>query len=356
MLDPKSKFKIIISIEIFFVSLSIFAIFYEIVRVYLFNNEMNGGLVSLSLLVLVIAGGHMFLKIYVMIPSLVKICYKGNLLFRLPSQYSLLPTKEHLPHQRKSRFVQILIHRDNTKTNKPICIFHAEYYDFAISKLVDYQCTDEAMQTGFCMYHDDYYINGKEIELGNALNEKINKLIDDGQEVFCIGYNIPFVSLTEKIIRKPIYFHGANIRIADFRGSVFANNAIAYFVRTSFEETSFEGTVFKDKVLFNHSQFKRISKRPGFFHQWEKDYNLEVKFSGFANFSNSKFYKSANFNSTEFNGVAMFDNTDFFNETVFSNSRFCVDARKSPLDKASFHSSLSTDHMFEGHNVIPTGG
>jgi hypothetical protein len=59
-MDQRSKFKIIISIEVFLVALSIFAISYEVIGVYLFNNEMNGGVVGLSLFVLVFAGGHMF--------------------------------------------------------------------------------------------------------------------------------------------------------------------------------------------------------------------------------------------------------------------------------------------------------
>lgn len=132
---------------------------------------------------------------------------------------------------------------------------------------MNYQCKESALKTGLCAYHDDYYINGREIELGNVLNERINKLVDDGQEVFCIGYHIPFVSLAGKNIRKPIYFHDATIRIADFRESVFEDKATAYFVNTSFEEASFENATIHGPVLFNEAQVSRFGQRDGFFHK-----------------------------------------------------------------------------------------
>src|SRR4249920_247492 len=103
--------------------------------IYLFNNEMNGGIVGLSLFVLVFVGVHMLLKIYVMVPSQIKITYKDTLLYLLPSEYCLLPTKEHLS-QRKSKYFQINRRSDSTETNKPVCFFHAQYYDVKKSKLV----------------------------------------------------------------------------------------------------------------------------------------------------------------------------------------------------------------------------
>jgi hypothetical protein len=65
-------------------------------------------------------------------------------------------------------------------------------------KLVDFQCNENALQKGFCIFHEKEVSKDKENELDVTINEKINHLIDDGQEVFCIGYKIPHVSLAGK--------------------------------------------------------------------------------------------------------------------------------------------------------------
>ena len=151
-----------------------------------------------------------------------------------PPKYYHIPPKQYLSDIETHNYT----HYDTANgsvgnTYKVKCYYNAKYYDTTRSRLVDFQCPEDALKKGFCILHEDDVSKSKENELDNTLNEKINKLIDVGQEIFWLGYNIPFVSFRGKKIYKPIYFHDAKIKIADFREAIFTEGALVYFVNTS---------------------------------------------------------------------------------------------------------------------------
>ena len=120
---------------------------------------------------------------------------RGNiLLFKKPPKYYPYPLKQYLSDIETHNYT----HYDTANgsvgnTYKVKCYYNAKYYDTTRSRLVDFQCPEDALKKGSCILHEDDVSKSKENELDNTLNEKINKLIDVGQEIFCLGYNIPFV-------------------------------------------------------------------------------------------------------------------------------------------------------------------
>ncbi|HYO06535.1 MAG TPA: pentapeptide repeat-containing protein, partial [Phototrophicaceae bacterium] len=276
-------------------------------------------------------------------------------LYEMSPKYYQYPPKQYLSD------IETHNYANNDSTNRSIvkagkikCYYNAKYYDTKKSQLVDFQCNEDALRKGFCIFHDDDASKGKENELDKTLNEKINKWIDDGQEVFCIGYNIPIVSLRGKKIFKPIYFHDAKIKIADFRKAIFTEEAMVYFVHTSFEEASFENAIFHSPVLFNNSTFSRNSDKQGFFHEWNEDYKLWSNYSGYADFRNAEFHGYADFNDTVFRGIAFFDYAKFFDDAIFTNSQFQTDKDKLTLDKASFYGKFYNKGIHMTNAFLPT--
>jgi uncharacterized protein YjbI with pentapeptide repeats len=209
----------------------------------------------------------------------------------------------------------------------------------------NHNCKEYALENGFCIFHQSGKVLNKDIEIFNQFNKKINNLIDEEKEVFCIGYNIPFISITGKTIKKPLYFHDAKINISDLRDSIFTDKAIGYFVNAVFEEASFENVIFHDKVLFNNSRFTRESERQGFFFKRDDNYDLKKHCSGYASFKNVIFYNQANFEGVEFSGIVFFDNAQFFSKAIFTESIFCVDYNKDALSQASFHGDFYQDEI-----------
>ena len=206
----------------------------------------------------------------------------------------------------------------------------------------------------FCIFHGGF--KKIDIDLDNTINEKINRLIDNKQEVFCIGYAIPFLSLRGKEISKPLHFHDATILIADFTDTVFASEeAIAYFVNTSFEEASFENVQFHARAIFTNSTFRRESKDQGYLHTWREDYRLEYSYSGYANFNNAEFYDEANFYRAKFFSLVQFDNVKFFDVAEFAETEFHVEKRKLPFDNAQFHGKFYDERIWVSSEITPSG-
>lgn len=231
------------------------------------------------------------------------------------------------------------------------CYFNRKYYDLQMSKQVGFQCKESALENGFCSSHhkSTYEIN----MLDNTINDKINRLVEDGQEVFCIGYYIEFISIMGKRVYKPLHFHGATIRIADFRDAYFTEEATAYFVNTTFEEASFDGAKFHSKVLFNNSTVTRSKITPGYFHEWEDEQYLESRYSGYLSLRNAEFHDKANFQNSKIYGIVFFDGAKFFDDAVFDYCDFSTDEDKPVLKEASFYGNLSLDHAKRGDNTYP---
>jgi hypothetical protein len=353
LIDKRLRFIAIFGFEIILVFLSGFGIIFGLIGGILLNLNFAFILILLSFLVLLISSSFLNYD-YISLKREMKVLYNCTVLYQKTPEYYLIPPRKHLSSINKNNKKSSTVTNDSIKPIPIHCYFKANYYDIQKSQLVSFQCQENALKSGFCSFHDEYYTYGREIELGIALNERINKMVDDGQEVFLIGYKIPFISLTGKKIKNQIYLHDSTIRIADFRDSVFTDKAIGYFVNTSFEEASFENVIFHNQALFNHSQFSRVRERRSFFFRWNSDYNLKNKYSGYANFRNVKFHGQVNFDSTEFSGIAFFDNAEFFNTAIFTRSKFQVDNDKDPLEEALFYGKFLTTGMSISDSKIPS--
>lgn len=261
--------------------------------------------------------------------------YDNKDLYAIPPEYKQYPPKEYLRNIKifnpsnkgtvpAANTNHMATANDGMQKQEPVrCYFSRRYYDLQLSKIVDFHCNEVALKNGFCRFH------GKSLyekdPLDNTVNEKVNRLIDDMQEVFCIGYYVGFVSIRGKRVYKPLHFHGATIRIADFREAYFTEEATAFFVNTTFEEASFEGALFNSQVWFNNSTVTRNRITQGYFHEWEDEKYLKSHFSGYLSLKGAEFYDKANFQGLEIHGTRIFDGVQFFEGAEFYDSKFYTD-------------------------------
>ena len=59
-----------------------------------------------------------------------------------------------------------------------------------------------------------------------------------------------------------------------------------------------------------------------FFFDWEKNYDMNGKWLGYADFENSQFYDEAIIDLVEFYGIALFEHSKFFDNAFFNNEKF----------------------------------
>jgi hypothetical protein len=90
------------------------------------------------------------------------------------------------------------------------CQFTAEYFDYENNKNLPFRCREVALDTGFCMFHDEIYYTKNKQEVLQCFMDKLKKAIDNNEVLRCVGYNIPEdVHLTNKRFSRPIYFSKA---------------------------------------------------------------------------------------------------------------------------------------------------
>ncbi len=93
--------------------------------------------------------------------------------------------------------------------------------------------------------------------------EKVEDAINNKKSLFCIGYNLSQVDLSEKKFEAPVYFSkaifhegadfdGAEFSYADFTGAKFSSKA--NFFRAKFSYADFSWAKFS-KALFNYTTF-----------------------------------------------------------------------------------------------------
>jgi uncharacterized protein YjbI with pentapeptide repeats len=268
-----------------------------------------------------------------------KISYNKIILFQEESEFNKIPPTGYFSLKRN---VDVNINSNNQNLNKIRCFYKCKYYDLKKSQLVEFQCQEEATNTGYCIFHRGGLF--EDDVTANTINERINMLVENKQEVFCIGYNMPFISLSGKKIYKPLYFHDTKIKIADFRDVNFVSDeAILYLINSSFEGAYFENAEFHGQVLFVDACFKQ---KDDYFSNLNY-YNSDVigKYRGYASFSNAKFYRKANFHGASFFGIARFDDAIFFDDADFEHSKFHIEKHKELWKYTSFHGRTFLRHM-----------
>ena len=99
------------------------------------------------------------------------------------------------------------------------CKFATQYYDYKIGKDIDFNCTEEPLASGFCIFHDKEYLQDKtnyeehKTKVLDRLTDKVNHAISNNEPLLCIGFQLPDFSLSDLSITKefsrPIYFNGS---------------------------------------------------------------------------------------------------------------------------------------------------
>ena len=285
---------------------------------------------------------------------------------------------------------------------KQKCTYKAEYFDFEEGKLVIFECENEAVQDGLCIFHHPTYWKKHKNKVRKEFYRIVNNAIRNRRTLKCIGFNIPEIDLSDKEFKSTLYFAGAifrgkvNFRRTTFKGIVNfykatfkgeANFQEAVFKEVNFWETIFKkrvnfegsifngqtdfvGVVFKDEVNFKNVIFKgetnfwgavfetgvlfwniQFEKSASFYNTifmgiadfWKIIFKMEADFNkaifnGIAYFENITFKERADFIEAIFEGEAYFWGDSFEGETLFDNCKFFDVAR---FDSAEFLNKVS---------------
>jgi uncharacterized protein YjbI with pentapeptide repeats len=222
----------------------------------------------------------------------------------------------------------------------PKCQFTREYYDIEIGKSVIFNCPEEPLSSGFCIFHEKDYLQDKtnneehKRKVLERLKDKVNHAISNNEPLFCIGFQLPDFSLSDLSISneltdftKPVYFSesqfygkadfskagfikGACFSEANFQGEAAFN--VANFVETNFHGANFQGeagfnlAIFYGRAEFYEAKFRKIA-----------DFST-TNFQGFAAFNAAKFGGEAYFGGANFQKGAFFNNSEFYSKTYFS--------------------------------------
>ena len=128
------------------------------------------------------------------------------------------------------------------------CKYKNKYFDYEKKATLEYTCNEEALSSGFCMYHDETFekpeekIKGIEVLIKKALSKK--------KPLFCIGYYIPNIKI-KKTFSESVYFTKAKFQNCNFSGSKFnkVDFSGAKFQNIDFSESEFSEADFFGVVL-----------------------------------------------------------------------------------------------------------
>jgi hypothetical protein len=146
------------------------------------------------------------------------------------------------------------------------CQVTGKYIDLETLKPVDFNCTEEPLASGFCIFHDKDYLRDKtnyeehKTKVLDRLKDKVNRAISNNETLLCIGFQLPEFSLSDlsiisKKFTEPVYFSAATFQgKADFSRAHF--HQIADFLQTNFEgEASFSKANFQGEATFSYTKF-----------------------------------------------------------------------------------------------------
>lgn len=204
------------------------------------------------------------------------------------------------------------------------CTFKDEYLDEL--KHLGFNCEEEAVKDGLCIFHHPTYWKGHEKEVKERFYQKIESKLKDEGELLCIGYNLPEISLSEKSFRARVCFRKSN-----FHGktSFFCVNffGLADFSLATFsaEKVSFTGARFSGKTNFDQARFLGKADFSDVAFLGEVSF-FEVIFSDWVDFFQTTFSSTAHFSLARFSGGSRFRRTIFSGDALFQHAAFSVKA------------------------------
>jgi uncharacterized protein YjbI with pentapeptide repeats len=267
------------------------------------------------------------------------------------------------------------------------CGFKYKYATFE-GREVKFECKEPSLRNGLCFFHDKEYLeekedlHNKEEKLRQRLFKMINECNSAGQELLCIGYYLPSISIdknfgviadfTNAVFRgdvsfysvkflKKAYFNSVRfLKRASFSGVTF--EAAAYFKGAMFaENTDFMETHFIKGVYFTNCKFLRTAyftdaqfaigttpeETPKYLasenimfseSQFKDVYLNRIRFAIEVDFSNVRFDGKTHFGGTEFSREVTFEYALFSKETYFINTKF--------KERGSFKNSRFSNEVY----------
>jgi uncharacterized protein YjbI with pentapeptide repeats len=210
-----------------------------------------------------------------------------------------------------------------------VCRFTCKYFVSERSDHADFECEEPALDSGFCLFHDEDYLRNstnsaeRYDKVKERLNEIINESITNAKPLICIGYYLPDIEL-KKHFTQDLIISNSKIRSADFRHSKFEG-------KVQFSNSEFLGAaLFSSTKFFKRADF-REARFFGAADYREAEFLGEVDlfkalFDAEADFSNTMFYKSSQFTEMKFSKPAKFTNATFSDEVSFSETKFAEGA------------------------------
>ncbi|MCC5997666.1 MAG: pentapeptide repeat-containing protein [Thermofilum sp.] len=201
------------------------------------------------------------------------------------------------------------------------CKYKQVYYDITSDEPKFYECEEDAVKDGYCVFHHPEYWKEHKEEVRKKFMEKVEDAINNKKPLICIGYNLPEVYLFRKTFEAPVYFtktifyEEARFGNAKFSGAIFSGatfSSSADFIEATFSSwANFGKTKFSSIANFSEATFS----------SWA-DF-IEAKFFG-AIFSGAKFSSYVNFKNADFEGVTTFEDLKTTNDSfiVFESCKF----------------------------------
>jgi hypothetical protein len=104
------------------------------------------------------------------------------------------------------------------------CNFRTVHPGIYSYQKINFECEEQALANKpYCMFHDESYYKDNEDQMKSILIKKIKDHIFNNKDLFCVGYNIPNITIKEtfniQICFNQSKFH-SNLKIE----SIFYNN------------------------------------------------------------------------------------------------------------------------------------
>jgi uncharacterized protein YjbI with pentapeptide repeats len=180
-----------------------------------------------------------------------------------------------------------------------MCDYEAEYYDYEEGGLVLYKCPHEPSKPR-CMFHDGSSYKSRPDDVRNEFYKMVEDAIQNDQPLYCIGFNLPDITVMGKKFTKPVYFpystfqQQAIFSFAKFQQQVYFSNA------TFQQQVYFLGATFQQEANFLIATFQKADFSGAIFQQ--------------ADFLSVTFQQEADFLYADFIGEVEFIYTTFPNE------------------------------------------
>jgi uncharacterized protein YjbI with pentapeptide repeats len=179
---------------------------------------------------------------------------------------------------------------------------------------VDYRCEEKALDSGFCIFHDENYLSNSSVfearcdTIRNRLNELIDEHNINSKPLRCIGYHLPDILIKQKfkgdLIISDSKIHSANFTGSEFEGKVQINNSefsgqVSFCLTKFLEDVDLHQTDFVEEANFSRAEFHKTSHFTTMKFQKQPSFK-GVTFTDDADFGETKFVKGADFSDCKF--------------------------------------------------------